>query len=322
MMKNKISLIITRFLSKRFSVDTEEKVQKWIIKDENTEEKEQASLEYWDELNPSADADTYSALQRVNERIGYSRKKAVKIPLCKKVRRIAAVLVPLLILAGSYLYYSSTTSNMIEVTVAYGEQNHLFLPDSSEIWLNAGTTIRYHEKFDDDQRKVYLNGEACFSVTRDEERPFVVETERLSVKVLGTKFNVKAYTEDKKIMTTLTSGKVEVCVENDTRILNPNEQLTYNLITSDLDVNEVPSNETDSWISGQLIFNNAPLNDILQTLERRFNISITNKTQISESNSYTIKFLQNESPEEILNILREVVGFTYQKEDNKIIIEK
>jgi ferric-dicitrate binding protein FerR (iron transport regulator) len=195
MMKTIISRILKKYLSERFSPETEERVQKWIIKNDKTKEKEQASLEYWDELDVTADSGTYSALDRVNKRIGYG-KQALIIPLYRKLSRIAAVLVPLFILAGGYLYYQSTRNDLIEVSVAYGEQKHLFLPDSSEIWVNEGSTIKYPKEFTGKQRLVQLNGEACFSVRKDESQPFIVSTEKLSVKVLGTKFNVKAYTGD------------------------------------------------------------------------------------------------------------------------------
>ncbi|MDR2969609.1 MAG: DUF4974 domain-containing protein [Tannerellaceae bacterium] len=320
MMNTIISRIIKKYLSERFPAETEERVQKWIIKNGKTKDKEQASLEYWDELDVAADSATYPALDRVNKRIGYD-KQTLTIPLYRKLSRIAAVLIPLFILAGGYLYYQSTRNDLIEVSVAYGEQKHLFLPDSSEIWVNAGSTIKYPKKFTDKQRLVQLDGEAYFSVRREESNPFIVSTEKLSVKVLGTKFNVKAYTGDEKITTTLTSGKVEVNTNNALHILNPNEQLTFNRNTSAIHIEEIPSEETDSWLSGRLIFNNASLTEIVQTLERRFDISITDHTAIPASKLFTVKFLKNESPEDILNILQDVVGFSYRKQGDKIIFD-
>lgn len=320
-MKTNRSKIVKKYLSGRFLPDTEERVQKWLIKEDNTEEKEQASLEYWDELESIENSDTYTALDRVNKRIGYN-KQTPTIPLYKKISRIAAILLPLFILAGGYLYYQSTRNNLIEINIAYGENKHFFLPDSSEIWLNAGTTIKYPKQFKGDKRTVYLNGEAYFSVKRDEKKPFIVQTENISVKVLGTKFNVKAYSDDEKVTTTLTSGKVEVNTNKESNILRPNEQLTFNRNTSIVSIVEISPNETNSWLSGQFVFNDSSLKEILLALERRFNISITNNTGISASKLYTIKFLRNETPEEILNILQEVVGFSYQKDENGIVLTK
>lgn len=321
MMKKNISKIIKRYLSGRFSTETEEKVQRWIIKDENTDDKESASLEYWDSLDVAPDSKTYSALDRVNRRIGYSQTQSIKVPLYKKFSRITAVLIPLFIVAGGYLYYNNTKDNLIEISVAYGEEKHLILPDSSEIWINAGTTIKYPKEFKGDRRTVYLNGEAYFSVQKDVSKPFIVETNNLSVKVLGTKFNVKAYTSDEKVITTLTSGKVEVSADNNSYILKPNEQLTFNTKTSTTIVDKVPSNETDAWLSGQLIFTDASFDEILQTLERHFNISITNNTTISPTKLYTVKFLKDEQLDDILNILGEIMNVKYQRQENQLIID-
>lgn len=321
MMKKDISKIIKRYLSGRFSTETEEKVQRWIIKDENTDDKESASLEYWDSLDVAPDSKTYSALDRVNRRIGYSQTQSIKVPLYKKFSRIAAVLIPLFIVAGGYLYYNNTKDNLIEISVAYGEEKHLILPDSSEIWINAGTTIKYPKEFKGDRRTVYLDGEAYFSVQKDVSKPFIVETNNLSVKVLGTKFNVKAYTSDEKVITMLTSGKVEVSADNNSYILKPNEQLTFNTKTSTTIVDKVPSNETDAWLSGQLIFTDASFDEILQTLERHFNIFITNNTTISPTKLYTVKFLKDEQLDDILNILGEIMNVKYQRQGNQLIID-
>lgn len=208
MNKNMITRILRKYLSGRFSSDTEERVQKWIIKDKDIEEKEKASLEYWNELEAKTDPDTELVLDRVNQRIGY--KEIVHRPFYQKLTRIAAVLIPLFMMAGGYLYYTSTQNKWIEISVAYGDKKHFLLPDSSEIWLNAGTVVKYPKEFSKVQRLVHLDGEAYFSIRKNTSKPFIVETSQLSVKVLGTKFNVKAYADDKLVTTTLTSGKVEV----------------------------------------------------------------------------------------------------------------
>lgn len=321
MEKNNIAIIIKRFLSGRFPEKTEERVQRWIIADENTKEKEAASLEYWNELNTEINSDTYSALKRVNQRIGYTKSQTTYIPYHQKLLRIAAVLIPLFIMAGGYLYY--TRDKLIEISVAYGETRHLFLPDSSEIWINSGSSIKYPKVFTDDQRQIYLKGEAYFSVKKNPAKPFIVKTEPLSVKVLGTKFNVKAYPGDENVTTTLTSGKVEVSTPlQESQILRPNEQLTYNINTSAMNIEQVLPVETDAWLAGQILFINSSFNEIKQTLERHFNVTIDDKTAIPASRSYTVKFLKGETLTEILDVLKDVVGFTYLQQGEKIVLSK
>lgn len=316
-----LSKIIKQYLSGRFPEETEERVQRWIIADKDTKEKEEASFEYWNELDTEINVNTYSALKRVNQKIGYSGRQTIHTPFYKKTLQIAAVLIPLLLIAGGYLYY--TQNKLIEITVAYGNTRHIFLPDSSEIWINSGSNIKYPKSFTDNQRLVYLEGEAYFSVKKDLAKPFIVKTEQLSVKVLGTKFNVKAYSDDENITTTLTNGKVEVSTQSqEKQILKPNEQLTYNIKTSEMNIENISPAETDAWLTGQILFINSSFQDIKQTLERHFNITIDDRSNIPASRLYTVKFLKGETLDEILHVLKDVIGFTYQQQGTHIILNK
>lgn len=323
MENNNIARIIRKFLSSRFPSETEEKVQKWIVKGKDTQAKEKASLDYWNKLEVKADSNTYTALERVNLRIGYNKEHLKNIASYRKFTRVAAVIIPFFLLGGFLLYSLSVGDELIEVTAAYGEQKRLLLPDSSEIWLNAGSTITYPQTFAEDKRLVTLDGEAYFIVSKDTTKPFIVETSQLSVKVLGTKFNVRAYADDERISTTLTSGKVEVNVRSQLpRILQPNERLTYDKSTSHIDISTVESIDTDSWIKGRLFFTNATAEEIFRALERRYNTTIENTLSIPATRRYTVKFLKDENLNEMLNILADIIGFTYQQNENKIIITK
>lgn len=331
MEQNNITKIIRHFLSGRFPSDLEERVQKWLIKDNNRIEKEQSSFDYWNEMDSEVDATTYSALKRVNRKIGYGGGERNNLFRLSRYNRIvirwAAVLVPLCFILGGYLYYNSLENQLAEVSTAYGETKYLLLPDSSEVWLNAGTTIQYEKDFGKSQsqqlRLIHLNGEAYFSVRRNEKRPFIVQTQKLSVKVLGTKFNVKAYPDDSRTITTLTSGKVEV--SNDAKkhwILKPNQQISYANNGTSADITEITSEDIQVWMDGHLFFINSSFSEMIKTIERRFNVAITCRVDIPFSNQYTIKFLRRENLDEVLNVLGDVVGFSYRKEGEKILLEK
>ena len=130
-MDNNIARIIRKFLSSRFPSETEEKVQKWIVKGKDTQAKEKASLDYWNKLEVKADSNTYTALERVNLRIGYNKEHLKNIASYRKFTRVAAVIIPFFLLGGFLLYSLSVGDELIEVTAAYGEQKRLLLPDSS-----------------------------------------------------------------------------------------------------------------------------------------------------------------------------------------------
>jgi len=309
MEKSYIINIRRKYLPFRFPRETEERVQKWIIRDEHTEEKEKASINYWNELPIETNTDTYAALQRVNSRIGYTAQPVKSISFYRKFIPYAAIFIFCMFLAGGYLYYNRNAIQMIEVSVAYGESKQIVLPDSSQVWLNAGTRLKYPGTFKGNNRNVILDGEAYFSVTRKESNPFIVQAGDVMVKVLGTQFNVKAYSTDSRIITTLSSGKVEITTpQNSPCLLQPNEQLIYDTRTASLTLSETLLGQGDSWVNGQLVFSNNSVNEILNTLERRFNVSFKDTTLQQIPGLYTIKFLKNENLDEILNILKDMLN--------------
>ena len=320
MEKNNIVRIIGTYLSGRFSPETEEKVQKWIIKDKDTEEKEKASLEYWDQLEAKTDPDTKLALNRVNQKIGY--KKMVPRPFYQKRMSIAAALIPLLIIAGSYLYYTSTKDKWVEISVAYGDKKHFLLPDSSEIWLNAGTAIKYPEKFSKAQRLVYLDGEAYFSVRKDAAKPFIVETSQLSVKVLGTQFNVQAYPDDNKIETTLCEGSVNVTDGELGVTLTPSQQAVYSKVTQALTTRKVDVRLYTAWKEGLFVFENKPLEEIMNTLSRWYNINVFYSNQAVKSYHFTGDLERYGDFRKTLNMIEKSTVIRFVINGNNIMVEE
>ncbi len=113
----------------------------------------------------------------------------------------------------------STQVKMNEVVIPYGKQSQITLSDGTKIWINAGSRFAFPTQFDKNSRVVYLEGEAYFEVAHDENKAFIVNTEAISVKVYGTKFNLSAYKQDKHLETTLLEGKVSVVDRNSTKIL-------------------------------------------------------------------------------------------------------
>lgn len=324
MENNNVTRIIKKFLSGRFTHETEERVQRWIIRDEDATSKEKASLEYWNELDVRADLNTYSALEKVNRRIGHEKEPLKHIAFYRKYGRVAAALIPLILFIGGVVYYTVPHNEQVEIAAAYGEQKRVLLSDSTEVWLNAGSKITFPQTFSDNKRLVTLDGEAHFTVTKDDGRPFIVETSQVSVKVLGTRFNIKAYSEEEKVTTTLTRGKVEVLAQSQhSRILQPNEQLTYDKKTSSIRILTVDAVDVESWITGKVIFTNATPNEIYRTLERRYNTVIDDHAMpASSAKRYTVKFLKEENLDEMLNILSDIIGFTYRKSENEIVLIK
>ena len=153
---------------------------------------------------------------------------------------------------------------------------HLILSDGTKVWLNADTRIHYPVQFGKLSREISLKGEAYFEVAKDTTRPFIVNTEGMKVKVLGTKFNVNSYQDDGRIYAILEEGSVEVSNGQDTQILQP-RQIAYTNTwgnTSKLTVASCDPALFTGWKEGELRFRNTSLTQILKQISRCYDVTV------------------------------------------------
>lgn len=161
--------------------------------------------------------------------------------------------------------------------VPRGGEYTLILEDGSKVYLNAESKISYPVVFQGNLRQVYLEGEAYFEVFKDASRPFVVNVKGMAVEVLGTEFAVRAYPEEKKVLTTLVNGCVNVSAGAHSVALRPNEQAVWKKSTDDLQVEPVNVNLFVGWRNGRLVFDNVPLCDLLKELGRWYDFVVEYK---------------------------------------------
>lgn len=304
-MGNYISKLITRYFNKRHNPDTESKIQQWLTDKRFRAEKDEALSEIWEQLGSNkADKNVYASLKAVNTKIGKSSSRSWFLK--HTLPRVAAVVIPLLVI-GSVWIMQSLRIEMTEVVALAGEQKEIQLPDGSTVWLNACSKISYPEKFSDSIRNVTLTGEAYFSVVRNEKKRFEVATKDMTVTVLGTQFNVKAYPNDELVTTTLTSGKVAVQLPEEKYTLRPNQELVYNTADKSANLQNVSDNSTN-WRDGSLIFNDLTIAEIFKELERRFDVQFDYSAAALPSDKYSIKFTNKEELPQILNLFQDVTG--------------
>jgi ferric-dicitrate binding protein FerR (iron transport regulator) len=234
----------------------------------------------------------------------------------------AAAIALFFILSSGIIYLSGVFSKKTvpvvwhdEVTSA-GEKSIITLSDSSQVTLNADSKLRYPDRFDNARREVYLEGEGYFVVKHITHQPFILHTGNLSTTVLGTKFNVSAYPENKAIAVSLLEGKVQVTrSEQGTNesivVLKPQEQLMYD---KELDVGSsslFDSLEVVGWKDNIYKFENAPLDKVLSQLERAFGIKFTITDQKVLAQKITIKFEKN-SPQTVMDVIKRLTGLEYK----------
>ena len=212
-----------------------------------------------------------------------------------------------------------------EITVPFGSRTTISLPDGTKVWLNAGSTLTYTSDFGRRNRNVTLSGEAFFDVNPSHDMVFIVNTDDMNVKVLGTQFNVKSYPEDKVAETTLITGEVEVDVIHESKIFNPvvllpKQKMTYSREADTVVLKQEKDNdELASWREGRLSFRSVSLDNIARELERFYNVQIT----FQDDNIKKLTFsgtLEEVTIEEVLKAVASASSISYTKEKNKIFL--
>lgn len=165
-----------------------------------------------------------------------------------------------------------SAEKLLALTTPRGKDYHVKLSDGTEVWMNADSKLEFPEHFTGNQRKVKLQGEAYFQVAKDTDHPFIVETEYFNTTVLGTTFNVKAYSaKDANIV--LIEGSVEVTVGKHSKLLNPNQQAIVNP-SGTITLRKVDTYPYIQWREGFFYFENQTLFEIMQELGRWYNVNI------------------------------------------------
>lgn len=160
-----------------------------------------------------------------------------------------------------------------------GGQYKLILPDGTAVWLNAASTITYPTAFKGNERKVSITGEAYFEVTKDKTKPFYVKVNQMEVEVLGTHFNINAYSDEKTINTTLLEGSVKIKKDNQVALLKPGQQAQSNGQVIKI-VRDVNLNQVMAWKNGFFNFNNADLQLVMRQLGRWYDVEVIYEREI------------------------------------------
>lgn len=199
-------------------------------------------------------------------------------------RNIAAIIILVISISVSsfYIYKDITspsdTSFCYETLSPIGSQTKIILPDSTVVWLNSGSTLKYNQAFGKQNREVALAGEGYFEVKKDKTKPFIVHTDSLNVKVLGTVFNLRAYREDKSVTVDLIEGAVNVSLpkskDGDLMTLKPNEKLVFDKQTKKIESSVTDAARSALWTTGKLCFVDATIEQISKDLERKYNVRI------------------------------------------------
>jgi ferric-dicitrate binding protein FerR (iron transport regulator) len=285
--------------------------------------------------------------------------KEVTVKKSRK-RLIAAIsLIAAIALAGFFLFYSDKQSSQKdaaeftaknEISTKSGSKTSLVLPDGTKVWLNASSELTYGKNYGTKLREVTLSGEAYFDVVKNREKPFVIHTAKMDVKVLGTAFNVKCYPGEKTTETSLVRGSIEVTLKDrlEKIMLKPNEKLVINNQDDSTEKNTtslvkkvvaakaekpiitlthltlLPADNTiieTAWVQNRLLFSSETFEEVVLKMERWYNVKIFIVDESLKEERLTGNF-EKETIVDALNALKLTTKFNYILKNNTINIYK
>ena len=212
----------------------------------------------------------------------------------------------------------------IVIEAPLSSRSRIILPDSTEVWMNAGSRLVYSQGFGLTDRHLQMSGECNFSVAKDPGKPFVVVTPTLQVRVLGTKFNFRSYPDDDEATVSLESGSLELVNlvrEESARILVPRQKAVLDNRTGLLRIETACPEHHNDWVNGRLFFNDELLVDIVKELRRNYDADIEIVSDsLLQQRFYGGFDRQNLSLDEILARFAATRNIHYRKEGSKILL--
>lgn len=324
--KKDINDIITRYLDGNISPDEEEFLLEWLKADKKNRKLFMEFRDVWlfsrvplEEELVEQSFDKFAQRVRTNQVL--PERKGLH-PVLRWVASIAALLI--IGIGSFYLINQAERVRYVEVPQTYCKvimpekcKGAVVLPDSSVVWLNAGSTLIYPERFAADIRNVKLTGEAYFEVKKNSSAPFHVEARQMLITVLGTTFNVRSYENDEVVETVLLTGSVKVKM-NDGKVyrLVPNQRITLNLKEQSVDITTVVGTDYNIWKEDRLRFENAPLGQVINKLEKWYGIEITCPEGLRRDVRLSLT-VRNETVAEIMKMISLIVPVKYTIHPNQ-----
>ena len=312
-MEEKIWNCIVKRLSGVETIESKTLLDLWLAENELNQEKYNQSKSIW-ELS--------AHVSHEEPEVSFQSFSAQLMPLTENKHEkstsfwkygIAASITAILLMGGLYAYKNNQTKNQpinwIVKRAEAGKMMKLILPDSSAVWLNSASEISYASTFaNQPSRVVKLSGEAYFQVKHDQKHPFVVKSGALTTTVYGTSFSIRAYANEANTSVAVNSGKVGILgadqIHKDAPImLLPNDQLTYNLKNKKTIKSTIANGDVDAWTNGVLVFEQAPIAEVVQTLSRKYKVKI-DTSKIAGANCRLTARFNNQPLTAILKAIR------------------
>lgn len=214
---------------------------------------------------------------------------------------------------------TTSAKKINQLIVPKGRRSTLTFSDGTVLWVNAGSRVVYPEQFDAKRREIYIDGEAYLKVSPDQDRPFIVKTHKIDVRVLGTTFNIMAYEEDEKQTVALVEGNVEIVSnKNKIAVLTPNDLFQY--AEGQVNVEQTDISNYISWVEGWYIFESEQLSIILERLIRYYGKEIEYRKEEIEDIRCSGKLDLKSDLRKVLDVLIDTAPINYEIQENNFSI--
>lgn len=314
---------IQRFCEGQLSPDEELVLLRWVrASQDNAKTFRRVEKEWCRTHNPSLEARL--AVARARNRALRARTRAGVIMVFSSVA--AALLVGVIIFSGHSGDVKSGTMDLSEkakvacVKVPLASTTEVSLPDGTEVYLNAGSSLRYGKSFNKKDRDVYLEGEAYFDVVKNPDLPFVVHTEKCKMTVLGTRFDVYSYPGEGETYAALIDGSLRFEAGESCVLISPDEMATFDGMSIIKSI--VDAEQYISWINGEITYDEISLSEFLSRLSRLYDVPVHNGVNGLDYRKFRASFTQKESIDNILKAVGALLPISYEKTDDGYFISE
>jgi len=279
--EDKIHDLLVKLLAGEATAEEKAIIEDWLEQHDDNKKLFNDLREIWLSTGLINNADEYKIEEAIKEFLFKTRflkaNSSRRIGIAR-ILQYAAILILALAIPFTYWYaLNSKPADERFTTIAcpFGDRTNIYLPDGTQVWLNSGSKLTFSNNFKNGSRSLFLEGEAYFNVKKDEKNPFVVQTSTISVEVLGTEFNLKAYPDESSSAVTLVTGSLMVKNNVHSAMVVPGQRLVYETESHAVTIENLSDLAPDTeWINGRLVFRNESLGELQHKLQRWFDVEI------------------------------------------------
>lgn len=315
---NNISLV-HKSLSGALSTEERAAYNNWLLEAEN-EQLAQDLQDVWDlsanyqptSFQPNASAAFHKFKAEISKDIVINEPKIVRMKPLFWVTRIAASMI--LIAACLFAFKDSFKSNQFENEIFASALTNSTLDDGSQIWMDENASMALSTDFNDDERRVKLNGKAYFDIERNEAKPFIVEMGNNRLEVLGTSFNIDNSSDD--VIVEVESGIVKVKADSKEAVLKAGDKAVINYKKDQITLSKSSESDFD-WIQGSLKIQALPIEKAMERIAAYYNVELDLSVNVDRSCKVTSPLAKNSSIDELFEVLASTYQMKYEKINSK-----